>query len=150
MRTQNALIVRDDFTNWDTEVSDDIGNFVVFTEIPSSVTEVRNKTHRQFRKTCQVMTSTPHRSETNTLADRTVRRERRNSHRSRAKRTTIRMADVKTAFEQRCGQKFDGPSSPNIPTTTKDMSRVHPFGKTTQKGILFGCVPRAGGVDHET
>ena len=150
MRTLNALIVRYDLTNWIQRYPTTSGNFVVFAEIPSSVTEVRNKTHRQFRKTCQIMTSTPHRSETNTMAERTVRRERRNSHRSRAKRTTIRMADVKTAFEQRYAQKFDGPSIPNIPTTAKDMSGVHPFGKTTLKRIFFGCVPRAGGVDHET
>ena len=42
-----------------------------------------------------------------------------------------KMADGKTAFEKRCGQKFDGPSIPfgtlveYIPITAKDKSRVH-------------------------
>ena len=95
--------------------------------------------------------------------------KRRNSYRTRAKRTTRRMvglcdgmllllaqrarqygANGKTAFEKRYGQKFDGPSIPfgtsveYIPITAKDKSRVHQFGQKTLKGIFLGYVPRAG------
>ena len=50
-----------------------------------------------------------------------------------------KMADGKTAFEKRYGQKFDGPSIilgtlvEYIPVTAKDKSRVHQFGKARSK-----------------
>ena len=60
------------------------------------------------------------------------------------------MAGGKTAFEQRHGQKFDGPSIPPrtlveyIAITAEDKARLHQFGKKTLKGIItiLGCVLR--------
>ena len=48
-----------------------------------------------------------------------------------------KLADGKTAFEKRYGQKFDGPSLligtlvEYIPNTSKDKSKIHQFGKKT-------------------
>ena len=59
-----------------------------------------------------------------------------------------KMADGKTAFEKRHGQKFDGPSIPPrtlveyIAITAEDTSRLHQFGKKTLKGTILGYVLR--------
>ena len=59
-----------------------------------------------------------------------------------------KMADVKTAFEERYGQTFwrtityKGTLVDYIPITAKDKSRVHQFGKDTLKGIFLGYVLR--------
>ena len=81
--------------------------------------------------------------------------ERRNSYRTRAKRTTKRLvAGMLLLLAQRArqdgrwqdkryGQKLDGPSIPPktlveyIPITAEDTSRLHQFGKKTLKGTIL-------------
>ena len=59
------------------------------------------------------------------------------------------------AFEKRCGEKFDGPSSPfgtlveYTPTTAKDKSRTHQFGQKTLNGIFSGYVLRGREVGQQ-
>ena len=66
------------------------------------------------------------------------------------------MADGKTAFENRLGNKFDGPSVffgttvEYIPITARDKSRIHQFGKKTLRGVFLGYVLRAGGGGQAT
>ena len=54
-----------------------------------------------------------------------------------------KMADGKTAFKKRFGEKFDGPSMlfgtlvGYIPITAKDKSRVHQFSTKTLSGIFL-------------
>ena len=61
-----------------------------------------------------------------------------------------KVADGKTAFENRYGKIFDGPSNrfgilvEYIPITAKDKSRMHQFGQKTLNGIVSGYVLRAG------
>ena len=61
-----------------------------------------------------------------------------------------KMADGKTAYEKRCGVKFDGPLIPfgaqisYKPTSSKDEAKLHPFGKRMHPGIFTGNVLRAG------
>ena len=59
-----------------------------------------------------------------------------------------KMADDKTAFEKRYGQKFDGPIPFGslvecIPMTAKDKERAHQLGKATLNGLFLGYVLRA-------
>ena len=158
----------------DSELSEknerNIGDNVVFTKISSSVTD------NWKVKACQDWqwnhyTSTPHRSETNGVAERAVPRVNDGTaiapvqsglseefwlglcdgmivllaQRARQKRQHSRF------FLYIYGQTFDGPSTPfetlvdYVPITAKDKSRIHQYGQTTLKGIFFGYVPRAGG-----
>ena len=61
-----------------------------------------------------------------------------------------KMADGKTAYEKTFGVTFDGPLIPfgaNVSyrhISSKDVSRLHQFGKQKLPGIFMGYVFRAG------
>ena len=116
-------------------------------------------------------TSTPHRSETNGIAERAVRRVKEGTSavllQSRLneswwadfmecytylRNVTDLLSDGKTPYERRFGQPFKGPIIPfgslveYLPTTAKDQSRIHQFGKKVLLGLFLGYALYAGGL----
>ena len=112
----------------------------------------------------------PHRSETNGVAERAVRRVKEGtsavlSHSGLDKKwwadsmecyCYLRhiqdlLSDGKTPFERRFGTPFNGPVIPfgamaeYHPISAKDISRVHQFGPKVLPGIFLGYVLYAGG-----
>ena len=130
----------------------------------------------EFGKACEDLswnhcTSTPHRSETNGIAERAVRRVKEGTsavllqsglNESRwadsiecytyLRNVTDLLSDEKTPYERRFGQPFKGPIIPfgslveYHPTTAKDQSRIHQFGKKVLPGLFLGYVLYAGGI----
>ena len=123
----------------------------------------------EFGKACEDLswnhcTSTPHRSETNGIAERAVRRVKEGTSavllqsslnesrwaESMECYTCLRnvrdlLSDGKTPYKRRFGQTFKGPIIPfgslveYHPTTAKDQSRIHQFGKKVLPGLFLGC-----------
>ena len=113
----------------------------------------------EFGKACEDLswnhcTSTPHRSETNGIAERAVRRVKEGTSAvllqsglneswwadsmecyTHLRNVTDLLSDGKTPYERRFGQPFRGPIIPlgslveYHPITAKDQSRIHQFGK---------------------
>ena len=122
----------------------------------------------EFGKACEDLswnhcTSTPHRSETNGIAERAVRRVKEGTSAvllqsglneswwadsmecyTYLRNVTDLLSDGKTPNERSFGQPFNGPIIPfgslveYHPITAKDQSRIHQFGKK----VLPGFVPR--------
>ena len=122
----------------------------------------------EFGKACEYRswnhcTSTPHRSETNGIAERTVRRVKEGTSAvllqsslnenwwadsmesyTYLRNVTVLLSDGKTPYERRFGNPFYGPIIPfgslgeYHPTTAKDQSRIHQFGKKALPGLFFG------------
>ena len=113
-------------------------------------------------------TSTPHRSETNGIAERTVRRMKEgtsavllqssldenwwaDSLECYASLRNIRdlLSDGKTPYERRFGEPFQGPIIPFgslvecHPLFAKDQSRIHHFGKKVSLGLFLGYAMHA-------
>ena len=114
----------------------------------------------EFGKVCEDLswnhcTSTPHRSETNGIAERAVRREKEGTSAvllqsglneswwadsmecyTYLRNVTDLLSDGKTPYERRFGQPFKGPIIPfgslveYHPLIAKDQSRIHQFGKS--------------------
>ena len=112
----------------------------------------------EFGKACEDLswnhcTSTPHRSETNGIAERAVRRVKEGTSAvllqsglneswwadsmecyTYLRNVTDLLSDGKTPYERRFGQPFKGPIIPfgslveYSPVTAKDQSRIHQFG----------------------
>ena len=116
-------------------------------------------------------TSTPHRSETNGIAERAVRRVKEGTSAvllqsgvneswwadsmecyTYLRNVTDLLSDVKTPYERRFGKPFEGPIIPfgslveYHPTTAKDQSRIHQFGKKVLPGLFLGYALYAGGI----
>ena len=116
-------------------------------------------------------TSTPHRSETNGIAERAVRRVKEGTSAvllqsglneswwadsmecyTYLRNVTDLLSDEKTPYERRFGQPFKGPIIPfgslveYHPITTKDQSRIHQFGKKVLPGLFLGYALYAGGI----
>ena len=130
----------------------------------------------EFGKACEDLswnhcTSTPHRSETNGIAERAVRRVKEGTsavllqsglHESwwadsmecytYMRNVTDLLSDGKTPYEGRFGQPFKGPIIPfgslveYYPITAKDQSRIHQFGKKVLPGLFLGYALYAGGI----
>ena len=120
----------------------------------------------EFGKACEDLpwnhcTSTPHRSETNGIAERAVRRVSGLNESWWAdsmewytylRNVTDVLSDGKTPYERRFGQPFTGPSIPfgslveYHPITAKEESRIHQFGKKVLPGLFLGYVLYAGGI----
>ena len=116
-------------------------------------------------------TSTPHRSETNWIAERAVRIVEEGTsavllqsglNESRwadsmecytvLRNVTDLLSDGKTPYERRFGQPFKGPIIPfgslveYYPISAKDRSRIHQFGKKVLPGLFLGYALYAGGI----
>ena len=114
-------------------------------------------------------TSTPHRSETNGIAERAVRRVKESTSAvllqsglnenwwadstecyTYLRNVTDLLSDGKTPYERRFGQPFKGPIIPfgslveYHPITAKDQSRIHQFGKKVLPGLFLGYALYAG------
>ena len=130
----------------------------------------------EFGKACEDLswnhcTSTPHRSETNGIAERAVRRVKEGTSAvllqsglneswwadsmefyTCLRNVTDLLSDGKTPYERRFGQPFKGPIIPfgslveYYPITAKDQSRIHQFGKKVLPGLFLGYALYAGGI----
>ena len=130
----------------------------------------------QFGKACEELTwnhctSTPHRSETNGIAERAVRRIKEGTSAvllqsglneswwadsmecyTYLRNVTDLLSDGKTPCERRFWQPFNGPIIPfgslveNHPKTAKDQSRIHQFGKKVLPVLFLGYALYAGGI----
>ena len=130
----------------------------------------------EFGKACEDLswnhcTSTPHRSETNSIAERAVRRVKEGTSAvllqsglneswwtdsmecyTYLRNVTDLLSDGKTPYERRFGQPFKGPIIPfgslveYHPFTAKDQSRIHQFGKKVLPGLFLGYALYAGGI----
>ena len=128
----------------------------------------------EFDKSCEDLpwnhcTSTPHRSETNGIAERAVRKVKKGTSAvllqsclneswwadsmecyTYLRNVTDLLSDGKTPYERRFGQPFKGPIVPfgalfeYYPISTKDQSRIHQFGKKVLPGIFLGYALYAG------
>ena len=122
----------------------------------------------EFGKACEDLswnhcTSTPHRSETNGIAERAVRRVKEGTSAvllqsglneswwadsmecyTYLRNVTDLLSDGKTPYERRFGKPFEGPVIPfgsiveYHPMTAKDLSRIHQFGKKVLPGLFLG------------
>ena len=115
--------------------------------------------------------STPHRSDTNGIAERAVRRVKEGTSAvllqsglgnewwadSMECYFYLRiiqdlLSDGKTPYERRFGMPFDGPVTPfgamveYHPISAKDQSRLPQFGATFLPGIFLGYALYAGGI----
>ena len=128
----------------------------------------------EFGKACEDLswnhgTSTPHRSETNGIAERAVRRVKESTSAvllqsglneswwadsmecyTYLRNVTDLLSDGKTPYERRFGKPFGGPVIPfgslveYHPITAKDQSRIRQFGKTVLPGLFLGYALYAG------
>ena len=130
----------------------------------------------EFGKVCEDLswnhcTSTPHRSETNGIAESAVRRVKEGTSAvllqsglneswwadsmecyTYLRNVTDLLSDGKTPCERRFGQPFKGPIIPfgslveYHPIIAKDQSRIHQFGKKVLPGLFLGYALYAGGI----
>ena len=128
----------------------------------------------EFGKACEDLswnhcTSTPHRSETNGIAERAVRRVKEGTSAvllrsglnenwwadsmecyTYLRNVTDLLSDGKTPYERRFGQPLKGPIIPfgsmveYHTITAKDQSRIHQFGKKVLPGLFLGYALYAG------
>ena len=112
-------------------------------------------------------TSTPHRSETNGIVERTVRRVTEVLLQSGLdenwwadsiecfsylQNIEDLLSDGKTPYERRLGKPCKGPIIPfgslveYYPISAKDQSRIHQFGKKVLSGLFLGYALYAGGI----
>ena len=120
-----------------------------------------------------ICTSTPHKSETHGIAERTVRRVKEGTsavllHSDLDEKWSADsmecyrylrniqdlLSDGKTPCERRFGIPFNGPVIPFgamvewHPISAKDISRPHQFGPKVLPGIFFGYVLYAGNLER--
>ena len=130
----------------------------------------------EFGKDCEDLswnhcTSTPHRSETNGIAERAVRRVKEGTSAvllqlgldenwwadsmecyTYLRNVTDLLSDGKTPYEKRFGQPKIGPTLPcgslveYHPKPAKDQSRIHQFGKKVLPGLFLGYALYAVGI----
>ena len=116
-------------------------------------------------------TSTPHRSETNGIAEKAVRRVKEGTSAvllqsglneswwadsmecyTYLRNVTDLLSDGKTPYQRRFGQPFKGPIIPfgslieYYPISAKDQSRIHQFGKKVLPGLFLRYALYAGGI----
>ena len=122
----------------------------------------------EFGKACEDLswnhrTSTPHRSETDGIAERAVRRVKEGTSAvllqsglneswwadsmecyTYLRNVTDLLSDGKTPYERRFGQL--GSLVEYYPITAKDQSRIHQFGKKVFPGLFLGYALYVGGI----
>ena len=110
----------------------------------------------EFGKACEDLswnhcTSTPHRSETNGVAEKSSAQSKRRHLVVRFHVTDL-FSVGKTPYERRFGQPFKGPIIPFGSSveyhhiTAKDQSRIHQFGKKVLLGLSLGYALYAGRI----
>ena len=137
-------------------------------------TKTSQETQRSLQKFLEPWnhcTSTPHRSETNGIAERAVRRVKEGISAvllpsglneswwsdtlecyTYLRNVTDLLSDGKTPYERRFWQPFKGPIIPYgslveyHPITAKDQSRIHQFGKKVLPGLFLGYALYAGRI----
>ena len=132
----------------------------------------------EFAKACEDLswnhcTSTPHRSQTNGIAERTVRRAKEGTSAVflqsgldenwwadsmewycswYLRNVQDLLSDGKTPHERRFGEPFKGPIIPfgslveYYPISAEDQSRIHQFGKKVLPGLFLGYAQYAGWI----
>ena len=131
---------------------------------------------QEFDESCEDLSwnhfaSTPHRQETNGIAERAVRRIKEGTTAALlqagldekwwadsvecccyVRNIQDLLSDGKTPYERRFGVRFNGPVIPfgavveYHPISAKDLSRLHQFGKKVFSGIFLGYALHAGGI----
>ena len=145
-------------------------------KVPGTREETKSHLHSlEFGKACEDLswnhcTSTPHRSETNGIAERAVRRVKEGTSAvllqsglneswwadsvecyTFLRNVTDLLSDGKAPYERRFGQPFKEPIIPfgslveYHPRTAKDQSRIHQFGKKVLPALFLGYALYAGG-----
>ena len=179
-----AVVVQDLATQWiqaypcKTKTSQETQRSLKkFLELERNPKVIYTDNSLEFGKACEDLswnhcTSTPHRSETNGIAERAVRRVKKKKSTSAVllqsglneswwadsmecytflRNVTDLLSDGKTPYERRFGQPFKGPIIPfgslveYHPITAKDQSRIHQFGKKVLPGLFLGYALYAGG-----
>ena len=177
-----AIVVQDLATQWiqaypcKTNFSGTQRNLPKFLEPERKPKVIFTDNSLDFGKACEDLswnhcTSTPHRSETNGIAERAMRRVKKSTSAvllqsgpneswwadpmecySHLRNVTDLLSDGKTPHERRFGQPFKGPIIPfgslveYHPITAKDQSRIHRFGKKVLPGVFLGYALYAGGI----
>ena len=130
----------------------------------------------EFGNACEdlswnLCTSTPHRSETNGVAERAVRRVKEGTSAvllqsgldenwwadsvecyTYLRNIQDHLFDGKSPYERRFGEPCKGPIIPfgslveYYPISAKDQSRIHHFGKKVSPGLFLGHALYAGGI----
>ena len=141
-----------------------------FTRNPENLSKVPG-TRELVKISLNHCTSTPHRSETNGIAERAVRRVKEGTSAvllqsglneswwadsmecyTYLRHVTDLLSDVKTPYERRFGKPLKGPTIPfgslveYHPITAKDQSRIHQSGKKVLPGLFLGYPLYAGGI----
>ena len=172
---RNAVVVQDLATQWiqsypcKTKTSQETQrSFQKFLEPEWKPKVIHTDNSLEFGKACEDLswnhcTSTPHRSETNGIAERAVRRVKEGTsavllqsgvnenwwaHSMECytflRNVTDLVSDGKTPDERRFGQPFKGPIIPfgslveYHPITAKDQSRIHQIGSKVLPGLFLG------------
>ena len=178
-----AVVVQDLATQWiqaypcKTETSQETQRSLQkFLELERKPKVIYTVNSLEFGKACEDLswnhcTSTPHRSETNGIAERAVRRVKEGTSvvllqsglneswwaDSMECFTYLRniqdlLSDGKTSYEILFGQPFNGPIIPfgslvkYHPIIANDQSRIHQFGKKVLLGLFLGYALYAGGI----
>ena len=178
-----AVVVQDLATQWiqsypcKTKSSQETQkNLMKFLEPTKKPKVIYTDNSLEFGKSCEELslnhcTSTPHRSETNGIAERAVRRVKDETSavllqsglgnewwaESMECYCYLRniqhlQSDGKTPYERRFGMHFDGPVIPfgamveYHPISAKDISRLHQFGPKVLSGTFLGYAFFAGRI----
>ena len=178
-----AVVVQDLATQWiqsypcKTKTSQETGRSLQKFLEPNRKPEViYTDNSLEFGKVCEDLswtqcTSTPHRLETNGIAERAVRRVEEGTSTvllrsgldenwwadsmecfSYLRNIQDLLSDGKTPYERRFGKPFEGLIIPfgslveYYPISAKDQSRIHHFGKKVLPGLFLGYALYAGGI----
>ena len=170
-----AVVVQDLATQWiqsypcKTKTSQETQRTLQkFLEPTRKLKDIYTDNSLEFGKACEDLswnhcTSTPHRSETNGIAERAVRRVKEGTSAvllqsclnekwwadSMERNCYLRsihdlLSDGKTPYERRFGMPLNGPVIPfgalaeHHPISAKDQSRLHQFGKKVLPGLFLG------------
>ena len=178
-----AVVVQDLATQWiqsypcKTETSQETQRSLQrFLELERKPKVIYTDNSLEFGKSCEDLswnhcTSAPHRSETNRIAERAVRRVKEGTSAVLLqsgldenwwadsmecyfclRNVTDLLSGGKTPYERPFGQPFEGPIIPfgslveYHPLTAKDLSRIHQFGKKVLPGLFLGYALYAVGI----
>ena len=146
------------------------GVYESFSSRRKSLKSLNQYNSLEFGKSCEDLswnhrTSTPHRSETNSIAERAVRRIKEGSSAvllqsglderwwsdsmeccCYLRNVQDLLADGKTPYESRFGVIPFGSMVEYHPISAKDQSRLHQFGKKISPGIFLGYALYAEGI----